>query len=153
MNTIAEKSVNAGTFISKSELDNLTSAYKQERWAANSERLGKADSLTMWVSTEMLEEFLAAVKAGGGNGVRCHFGVHTENSSVPEFVGRQTIVMVGTRSKDGSYASAKELLVEKNGHPEVVALSGPPCPPFCGSGGTLGKSTLIVRGDNGMEVI
>jgi hypothetical protein len=143
MNTIAEKSVNAGTFVTSTELDAFTSAYKQERWAENSERIGKADSLTMWLSVEMMEEFLATVKANGGNGIRCHFGVHTEGHSAPEVVGRQTVVLVGTRSKDGSHATAKA---------EMVALTGPVCPPWCGSG-TLGKSTLIVRGDNGMEVI
>jgi hypothetical protein len=153
MNTIAEKSVNAGTFVTKNELDALTTAYKQQRWAENSERIGMADSLTMWLSVEMMEEFLTTVKANGGNGIRCHFGVHTEAHSQPEFVGRQTVVLVGTRSKDGSYATAKQLLVENNGQPDVVALTGPVCPPFCGGAGTVGKSTLIVRGDNGMEII
>jgi hypothetical protein len=153
MNTIAEKSVNAGTFVTKTELDALTSAYKQQRWAENSERIGMADSLTMWLSVEMMEEFLAIVKANGGNGVRCHFGVHTEGHSQPEVVGRQTVVLVGTRSKDGSHETAKQLLVDNNGQHGVVAVTGPVCPPFCGGGSGFGKSTLVVRGDNSMEII
>ena len=47
MNIIAKKSVKVGNYVSKREVNELTSAYKQERWAANSERLGKADSLIL----------------------------------------------------------------------------------------------------------
>jgi hypothetical protein len=64
--------------------------------------------------------------------------------------------MVANRSKDGSLENAKELLINKNGKTDILALDGPvPCPPYCGPGfGTaLGKSTLIVRDDNSMEVI
>ena len=154
MNTIEKKSVNAGKFVTKQEVDTLITSYKQERWAANSDRLGKADSLSVWFTVEEVEAFLAAVKANGGNGVRFHFGVHNaDNATEPEFEGRQTLVMIGNRSSDGSYSSSKELYSNKNGKPEIVALAGGTmCPPFCGSG-TLGKASLIVRGDNGMEII
>ena len=154
MNTIEKKSVNAGKFVTKQEVDTLITSYKQERWAASSDRLGKADSLSVWFTVEEVEAFLAAVKANGGNGVRFHFGVHNaENAPEPEFEGRQTVVMIGNRSSDGSYSSSKELYSIKNGKPEIVALAGGTlCPPFCGSG-TLGKASLIVRGDNGMEII
>jgi len=154
MNTIEKKSVNAGKFVNKQEVDTLITSYKQERWAANSDKLGKADSLSVWFTVEEVEAFLAAVKAGGGNGVRFHFGVHNaDNATEPEFEGRQTLVMIGNRSSDGTYSTSKELYSHKNGNPEIVAFGGGTlCPPFCGGGG-LGKASLIVREDNSMEII
>ncbi|HLI92696.1 MAG TPA: hypothetical protein VKU83_03780, partial [Puia sp.] len=72
-------------------------------------------------------------------------------ASEPEFEGRQTLVMVGNRSNDGTYSSSKELYSNKNGKPEIVAFAGGViCPPFCGS---LSKGSLVVRGDNRMEII
>jgi hypothetical protein len=158
MNTIAEKSVKAENYVSKNEMNALTTAYKQDRWAANTERLGRADSLSIWYTVEELENFLNEVKANGGNGVRIHFGVFPENYRKPELAGMQTVVLVANRSKDGSLQNAKELLVNENGTPEILALDGPiPCPPYCGIGfgvtsSSLGKPTLIIR-DNNMEVI
>jgi hypothetical protein len=154
MNTIEKKSVNAGKFVTKQEVDTLITSYKQERWAANSDKLGKADSLSVWFSVEDIEAFLDTVKSNGGNGVRFQFGVfNAENATEPEFEGRQTLVMVGNRSSDGSYGKSKELYSNKNGNPEIVALAGGVlCPPFCGGGG-LGKASLIVRDDNSMEII
>lgn len=152
MNTIAEKSVNATNYVGKNEKNALTSAYKQQRWAANTEKLGRADSLSIWYTVEELENFLNEVKAHGGNGVRIHFGVFPEGYRKPELVGMQTVVMVANRSKDGSLENAKELLINNN---EVLALDGPiPCPPYCGLGlgSALGQPALIVR-DDSMEVI
>lgn len=159
MNTIAKKSVNEGYFITKDQLDNLTTAYKQERWANNSDRLGKADSMSVWLTVEEMENFLERVKINGGNGIRLHFAVHGEDCVIPAQVGQQTVVMVANRSKDGSLQNAKELYADNNGQPEVIAyLPVPNCPPMCGGGlgGSLvgmGKATLVVRGDNSMEVI
>lgn len=155
MNTIEKKSVNAGKLATKQEVDTLITSYKKERWAANSDQLGKADSLSVWFSVEEVEAFLANVKANGGNGVRMHFGVFSaENAIAPEFEGRQTVVMVGNRSKDGTYATSKELFAANSGKPQIVALAGGiPCPPFCGNGGGLGKATLITRADNNWEII
>ena len=154
MNTIEKKSVNAGKFVSKQEVDTLVTSYKQERWAANSDRLGKADSLSVWFTVEEVEAFLATVKSNGGNGVRFHFGVfNAENATETEFEGRQTLVMIGNRSSDGSYSTSKELYSNRNGKTEVVAYAGGVlCPPFC-SGGGLGKASLIVREDSSMEII
>lgn len=163
MNTIEKKSVNAGKSVTKQEVNALVRSYKQERWADNSERLGKADSLSVWFSIEDMENFLDTVKANGGNGVRFHFGVFTtETATQPEFEGRQTVVMIGNRSTDGTYETSKELFTNKSGQPEIVALGGGIiCPPFCGTGGSVGKlkmpalgsSALIDRGEKGMSVI
>ena|SRR6185437_9811765 len=157
MNTITEKSVNAGSYVGKNEKNALTSAYKQQRWAANTERLGRADSLSIWYTVEELENFLNEVKENGGNGVRIHFGVFPEGYRKPELVGMQTVVMVANRSKDGSLENAKELLINKNGKTDILAVDGPiPCPPYCGLGfgspSSLGQSTIIMR-DDSMEVI
>jgi len=159
MNTIAKKSVHEGHYVSKNQLDTLTSAYKQERWVNNSDQLGRSDSMSVWLTVEELENFLERVKINGGNGVRLHFAVHGENPVIAEQAGMQTVVMVANRSKDGSLQNAKELYTEINGKPEVIAyLPAPLCPPMCGGGlgggiDGLGKATLVVRGDNSMEII
>jgi hypothetical protein len=165
MNTIEKKSVNAGKSATKHEVDALIRSYKQERWAENSERIGMADSLSVWFSVEDLEEFLGSVKSNGGNGVRFHFGVFSEeNAPQANLEGRQTLVMIGNRSTDGTHNSSKELYSYKNGKPEIVASFGTlPCPPICGSGGlggggksgstALGSATIIDRGENGMSII
>jgi hypothetical protein len=155
MNTIEKKSVKAGNYVSKNEMNALTTAYKQDRWAANTERLGRADSLSLWYTVEELENFLNEVKVNGGNGVRIHFGVFPEGYRKPELVGMQTVVLVANRSKDETLQNAKELR-GKNG--EIIAMDGPvPCPPYCGIGvgdlaSSMGQSTIIVR-DGNMEVI
>jgi hypothetical protein len=161
MNTIEKKSVNAGKYATKQEVDTFIRAYKQERWADNSERMGQADSLSVWFTVEEIEGFLQSVKANGGNGVRFHFGVfNAENATQPEFEGRQTLVMVGNRSSDGSYGTSKELYSNNNGKPEIVAFAGGfICPPWCGGnvGGSVKSvhlgATLIDRGEKGMSVI
>ena len=150
MNTIVEKSVNAGNYVSRNEMNELTTAYKQDRWADNSDRLGKADSLSVWLTVEELENFLERVKTNGGNGVRLHFGVYGEGYHIPEQVGMQTVVMVANRSKDGSLDNAKQLL--SNG--DVIAyLPAPVCPPFCGSGGDGKGSTSLISRNGNLEVI
>jgi hypothetical protein len=163
MNTIEKKSVNAGKYVTKQEVDTLIRSYKQERWADNSERMGQADSLSVWFSVEDLENFIDTVKSNGGNGVRMHFGVYSAaNAPQPILEGRQTIVMIGNRSSDGTAETSKQLFTHKNGQPEIVAtLGGIPCPPLCGSGGlgahanwqVVGSATLIDRGEKGMSVI
>jgi hypothetical protein len=164
MNTIEKKSVNVAKSVGKQEVDSLIRAYKQERWAANSDRIGKADSLSVWFSVEELESFIDTVKANGGNGVRFHYGVYSaENAPIPELEDRQTLVLIGNRSSDGTANTSKQLFSHNNGQPEIVASYGIgyPCPPVCGSGvgkasengRILGSAALIDRGENGMSVI
>jgi hypothetical protein len=155
MNTIAKKSVSEGNYVSREQFNTLTSAYKQQRWADNSDKLGKADSLSVWFTVEELENFLEDVKANGGNGVRIHFGVFPQQYKKPELAGIQTLVLVANRSKDGSLENAKQILVNRDGKPEILAMDAPyPCPPFCPSGfGKSGDGTLILRNNGGMEVI
>lgn len=160
MRTIEKKSVSVGKFASKQEVDTLIRGYKQERWVANSEHLGKDDALSGWFTVEELEQYIETVKMHGGNGVRFHFGIFPEGyGGDPEFAGRQTFVMVGTRSKDATYHTSKELRVSDGNQMAPVAYFGAvPCPAFCGELGLLGEAlslgTALVEGkDQGMSVI
>src|SRR4051794_39039890 len=73
--------------------------YKQKRWVQNCERIGKADSLSAWYSIEELQNFIDQSKSHGGNGVRIFFGAFPEDYTArPEYAGRQTLVMVATRT-------------------------------------------------------
>ena len=76
--------------------------------------------------------------------------------------GRQTLVMVGNRSSDGTHNTSKELYSCNNGKPEIVASLGAlPCPPICGgmgknkadNGRVFGSATLLDRGEKGMSII
>lgn len=152
--TIEKKSVSAGQFASKQEVDTFIRAYKQERWIHNSEHLGKEDSLSTWFTVEELEQFIDTVKLHGGNGVRFHFGIFPEGyGNNPEFAGRQTIVMIGTRSKDATFHNSKELRVSDGKELRPVALAGGfPCPAFCGDV-AVSSGTAIVASKEGLSVV
>jgi hypothetical protein len=153
MNTIAKKSVNAGKFLSNQHVASLLSTYKQNRWIDNSEKLGKEDSLTAHVTIEELEMLIEKIKLQGGDGVRVHFAAYPENyTAVPEFAGRQTIVMVGTRKSEEGVN--KEIYMSEGKDARILAYGDVPmCPPFCGSGfGKTKTTTLVDRGDKGMVV-
>ncbi len=154
MNTIEKKSVKAGKYVNQQEVNTYIDAYKKDRWMQNSDRMGKADSLSVWFTVEELEGFLATVKENGGNGVRFHFGTFSENHvENPLVSGLQNIVMIGTRSKDGSYETAKQLYAQNGETSEIVAYgNGIPCPPLCGPGGK-GRSILIQNGEKGLSII
>ncbi len=124
---------------STNDVENFIREYKQKRWVPNSERIGKADSLSAWYSVEELEEFLALAKSNGGDGVRFFYGAFPEDyAAKPEYAGRQTLVMIATKSRtteDGCVAD-KNIYRKNNGRVEI--LSGgiprtcpPVCPPFC----------------------
>lgn len=154
MNTIAKKSVNAGKFLSNQHVASLLSTYKHNRWIDNSEKLGKEDSLTAHVTIEELEMLIEKIKVQGGDGVRVHFAAYPENyTAVPEFAGRQTIVMVGTRKSEEGVN--KEIYLSEGKDARILAYGDMPvCPPFCGSGfgGGSKTATLVDRGDKGMVV-
>ena len=158
MSTIEKKSVSVGKYADKKLVDRFISRYKQERWAQNSERIGREDALSGWYTLEELEEFIQNVKMQGGDGIRLYFGVFPEGyQNNKEIAGRQTAVFVGTRSSDGSYASSKDLFIRDGKENKVLAyLGGQPCPSYCGpvppGGQSLGL-TMIDKGDNGISVI
>src|SRR6202165_1634041 len=110
MRTIEKKSLSVGKYANKNQVDTFIRTYKKERWAQNSEHIGRADAMSGWYTLEELESFIENVKMHGGNGIRLHFGVFPEGyQNDPELAGRQTVVLVGTRSSDGTYHTSKEL--------------------------------------------
>jgi hypothetical protein len=155
MNTIEKKSVNAGKFLSNQQVATLLNTYKQNRWIDNSEKLGKEDSLTAQVTIEELEMLIEKIKLQGGDGIRLHFAAYPENyAPVPEFAGRQTVIMVGTKNSDGAN---KDIYMSEGKDARILAFGDyPVCPPFCNSG--LGHrrpattTSLVDRGDKGMVV-
>ncbi len=140
-------------------VDTVRAEYKKERWMQNSARLGKPDSLSVWYDVTTLEEFLAACREHGADGVRYYFSTYpTDFAEVPEYAGRQSIVMVATRSKvdhEGNVTN-KDLYINKNGENTILGVNiGNLCPPKCGSFGDndLGI-TIIDKGvKEGFEII
>jgi hypothetical protein len=155
MTTIEKKSLRVGKYVDTNHVDTLVRTYKQERWAANSEHLGKEDSLSVWYSVEELEEFIQKAKQSGADGIRMHFGVYPENFYKQEVAGKQTIVMVANKQEETT-----EGLVERNVYTEknkeILAYN------MGGLGGEEPATgwivdgvgvTIVNRGDKGLFVI
>jgi hypothetical protein len=161
MITQQKNSVKTGSKASSGQVADLIREYKKTRWAPNSERIGKPDSLSAWYSIEDLENFLALVKSKGGDGIRFYYGVYPEDyAAKPEYAGRQTMAPVGTRSKNTGLGSVahKDIYMSINGQLRILSGVLPTgCPPQCnppseGGMGDLGI-TIIDKGENGMEMI
>lgn len=141
--------------------DTLIREYKQKRWTQNSDKIGKPDSLSARYSIEELESFLAVAKSNGGDGIKFYYGAFPEDyAAKPEYAGRQTLVMVATKSRStaSSGTAHKDIYVRKNGRVEILSGPGPvQCPPYCSSNSEGGMGDLgiaiIDRGDKGMEIV
>jgi|ERR1700676_2134399 len=141
--------------------DTLIREYKQTRWVPNSERISKPDSLSAWYSIEDIENFLETAKSNGGDGIKFYFAAYPEDyTPKPEYAGRQTLVVVATKSKTTSLGTVvnKDIYIAKNGHTRILNGFGPPClcPPTCGNSeggmGDLGI-TIVDKGERGMEIV
>ncbi|MBS1600167.1 MAG: hypothetical protein JST75_18210 [Bacteroidetes bacterium] len=135
MITFEKKSLKVGKLVGSEHVEMVTANYKKERWAPNSERIGKSDSLSVWFSAEELEEYIKMIQKNGADGVKFYFGAYPENfQERPEYSGRQTIVMVATKSKETENGIVnKDLYVRNNGTLTVMGLNmGSLCPPYCG---------------------
>jgi hypothetical protein len=160
MTTQLKNYVKAGKDVQTAEMDTLIREYKQKRWVANSEKIGKPDSLSAWYSIEEMENFIALAKSNGGDGIRFYYGAYPENhKSEPEYAERQTLVKVATRSRTTASGNTvnKDLFLTQNGQLKILSgLLPKPCPPVCapseGGMGDLGI-TLVDKGDKGMEII
>ena len=160
VSTIEKKTLSVGKYVGNDHVNSIISTYKQERWAQNSEKIGKEDSLSVWYSTEELEEFIDTIKANGGNGIRFYFAAYPDNyTDVPEYAGRQTLALVATKTrKVEGKLSHKEIYMSENGNPKILAYnSGSMCPPFCGypvppTTAVLGL-TLVDKGDKGFSIV
>lgn len=131
----AIKIMKAGQFVNDKHVSMLRENYKENRWKANSERLGKLDSLSVWYSLDELKEYIETAEAAGADGIRVYFGVYP--SSFPENIlleDRQTIVFVATQQKSSETGKTenKDLYVSTPQGAEIVAFNfGLPCPPAC----------------------
>ncbi len=125
----------AGQFVNDKHVTMLRNNYKENRWNANSERLGKMDSLSVWYSLEELKQYIETAEAAGADGIRVYFGVYP--NSFPENIlleGRQTIVFVATQQKNSETGKSenKDLYVSTPKGAEIVAFNfGYVCPPIC----------------------
>ena len=169
MLTIEKNSVKTGRFADTQHVDTLISNYKKERWAYNSERLGKADSMSTWYSIEEMEAFLEKAKLHGGDGVRIYFGAYpTDFAEKPEYAGRQTVVFVATKAKETETRGIanKDLYIATENGTSILAYNYTPlCPPYGCPGGKSGTgiaegddwggigTTLVDCGDKGMIVV
>jgi hypothetical protein len=157
-----EKSVRVKESAETAHVSSLIREYKQKRWVANSDRLGKPDSLSAWCSIQDLENFITEAKSNGGDGVRFYFAAYPDNyQAIPGFAGRQTILHVATKSKVSLSGDVKnkDMYVLKNGQTHILFGGNDPlkiCPPICGNSeggmGDLGI-TIVDKGNKGMEVI
>jgi hypothetical protein len=96
-----KKSLKVGKYVNTEHVDSLIRTYKKERWIHNTERLGKADSLSSWYSIEELEEFIANAKAEGADGIKLYFAAYPQDfNKIPDYAGRQTVVLVATKQKE-----------------------------------------------------
>jgi hypothetical protein len=127
-----------GKYVSTQQVDEAIRTYKRERWIHNTERIGKEDSLSGWYSLEEMEAFLATAKSHGADGVRFYFAAYSENyQEVPEYAGRQTFIMVGTKQKDtANGVFNKDIYVATEEGNAILAYNSVKlCPPKCGGGG------------------
>lgn len=164
MLTIEKKSLKVGKYVSNQHVDSVIRTYKHERWAQNSERIGKEDSLTVWYSIEELEEFLANAKSHSADGIKFCFAAYPENyTENPEYAGRQTIVMVATKSKETENGLAQRDIYVQNGEvANILAYNaGRLCPPACppppkptdaDDWGGIGV-TIVDRADKGLVIV
>jgi hypothetical protein len=159
MITDQKKLVKKGQFLDNQFVDTVLRTYKQQKWVHNSERIGKEDTLTSWVSLEEMEELVEKIRMHGGNGIRICFAAYPkDHSEEPELAGRQSVVLIGTRSaEDGT--TNKNLYLSDGANAEILAFGKfPGCPPFCFNSFAqtgdpdLGR-TLVDRGDLGLSVI
>ena len=156
MVTKQKKSVKAGKRVSTAHVDSLIRNYKQERWSHNSRRIGKEDSLSVWYSIEELEEFMATAKKQGGDGIKLYFGVYDkEFKEKPLYAGRQTVVLVATKSKESVNGTAnKDLYVQTENGNNILAYNiGTLCPPYCTPDNDFGIGiTIVDKGEGGLVV-
>lgn len=155
MVTIEKNEVKVGKFVDSDHVDQLRKNYRDKRWADNSRRIGKPDALSVWFSLEDMEHFLQQLRKHGGNGIRYYFGAYDEAfAERPMYAGRQTIVMVGTREKEGG--NAKDIYIQTGESTSILAYNlGKLCPPVCQSGDGLDEIGMVItdKGSEGLIVV
>jgi hypothetical protein len=164
MITVEKTSISVGKYVDTKHVDTVIREYKQERWAQNSERIGKEDSLSVWWSVEELENFLAHAKDNGADGVKMYFAAYPKDyTEQPLYAGRQTVVMVATKIKETESGLAnKDIYTTTENGASILAYNmGKMCPPTCKPGTGISSDdadwglglTIIDRGDDGITMI
>lgn len=166
MVTTQKKSLKVGKYVDTAHVDTVIRTYKKERWVHNSDRIGKEDSLSAWYSVEELEAFIATAKQHGADGVKIYFAAYPEEfEEVPEYAGRQTLVLVGTKRKPSVNGGTfdKDIYVQTEKGNQILAYNmSRICPPYCGGtkeegGVDFGDDgigiTIVDRKDKGLTVI
>ena len=162
MLTTQKKSLKVGKYVSTSYVDNIIRTYKQERWAHNSARLGKEDSLSSWYSIEELEGFIAKAKMHGADGIKLYYAAYPADfTEKPEYAGLQTLALVATKSKEQENGIAhKDLYIQDGKDINILAynagrLCPPSCPPKPGDADDWGGVgvTVVDRGEKGMVIV
>jgi hypothetical protein len=145
----------AGELVNTQHVDMLISNYKKERWVANSKKIGKGDSLSVWYGLNELQDFLNKAREHGADGIRMYFGAYPnqyeKNSAVSN---QQTLVLVATKTKaDASGGTVnKHIYYQTEQGMEVLAFNmGSICPPFCGGG--YGNAGFIVGEGLGLSLL
>jgi len=128
MRTIEKKVVKAaGRYVTTEHVDALIRNYKKDRWLQNSERIGKEDTLNLWLTVEELEEFIQTSKMNGADGIRVCFGVYGENARAPRphMVGKQTVTFVATASELDSKGNLvnNDIYVQRDNEPSILAYN------------------------------
>lgn len=151
-----EQTKAVGKFLLTHEVENLISNYKQQRWAANSEKIGRADSLNISWTIAELEHFLAVAKENQADSIKFCFGVY---DGTAEKAGQQTIAMVATQEVETPNGIAhKNVYKETPYGKNIVAYNfGRKFPPESGEGITYDPFelgiTIVETASNGMLVI
>jgi hypothetical protein len=158
MRTIEKKSLRSGKYVNTEHVDTLIRNYKKERWLQNSERIGKEDTLSLWFTTDELEEFIQTAKTHGANSIRLCFGVYGEKGGRPGMEGKQTVAFVATSSEgdDPLNMVHNDVYVEKDGSATLLAYNmawpGSPTWPAPPSTITLG-AVMVADKERGLHVI
>lgn len=131
----SQKTQKVGNYLETQEVDSLLLNYKKTRWAFNSERIGKADSLSSWYTVDELLEFLQKAKMNGADGIRLYFGAYPKDfKKKPEYAERQTIVLAATKNifdENGSGIDKNIYINSANGAQILAYNAGRLCPPMC----------------------
>jgi len=156
MTTIEKKSLRVGKYVDMNHVNTLVSTYKHTRWAPNSDRMGKDDSLSVWYSIEEMEEFLLKAKECGANGIRMHFGAYPANfDKKPEVSELQTIVMVANATSETAMGKVeKNIFMETEKGRQILAYNyGGSVPTGDGIAADGVGITIVERANKGFTVI
>lgn len=166
MLTIQKKSLSVGKYVNTKYVDKIIRTYKQERWAHNSARIGKEDSLSTWYSIEELEEFINTAKMHGADGIKFYFAAYSADyTERPGYADRQTLAIVATKSKETEEGIGhKDIYINDGEATTILAYNaGTICPPNCpkppkpkdadaDDWGGIGV-TIVDRGDAGLTIV